>query len=130
MKESEEKANGHLMIAKIYGTANLSLGVTTAISSLLSLGFTYYSNPNISIIFSFASTITATILTALNPSQRESRRRKFYHYKITIRDEARTGLRIVNGPVTQDTFLEISKIEEQIAYLNREMSQLEDVTAM
>ncbi|MBV9385397.1 MAG: hypothetical protein JOZ78_03100, partial [Chroococcidiopsidaceae cyanobacterium CP_BM_ER_R8_30] len=48
-RDSKAKASRNLAVANIFGIMNSILGLVTALFSVISIFFTYYKNPNLSI---------------------------------------------------------------------------------
>lgn len=67
----QKEAKSRYKNANKWGLTHIILGILGALSSVLSIFFTYHPNTQITVVFSCISAISITVNTSLNPSKRE-----------------------------------------------------------
>jgi translation elongation factor EF-1alpha len=104
--------------AKVWISVYVLVGLTAVISSSISAILTFFpANKGLLFATALASTASAYILTFLNPSGREEKRRQAVRRSFALLEKVKTTKQFIGLAVTTDTLEKISNLSDQFASL-------------
>lgn len=124
VQTAQQSARDNSKLADRWGKIHICLGITTALSSTMSALFTFSSSTVVVTILAIISAASATCLTSLNPSGRETSRRSATNYSRYSCDRAKT-LRMRIPLIQSEEIIskELEDIARQLNYMTNELLQ-------